>query len=350
MMPALRVEGLRKIFPVTTGIFKRKVADLIAADNVTFSVNRNEAFGIAGESGSGKTTVLRSIARLIEPTAGRVSVSVPQHPDAADGGVIDVTALDGPGLKRLRRHMQMIFQDPNTSLNDRMTVEGIIREPFEIHRMHSTRERSQRVVELLSQVGLNDGFRNRYPHELSGGQRQRIGIARALALEPSIVLADEPVSALDMSVQSQVLNLFERLRSELGLTLVIVAHDLAVLSHLCDRIAIMYLGEVVELAATRELFAEPLHPYTEALLASLPLPDPQLQRGAVLLRGSIPSPIHKPLGCSFHTRCRYAKSRCENVPPSLAEHRGDRLVTCHFAAELSLQAAPEIDLKTMGLV
>ena len=348
-MLALRVESLRKVFPVTAGIFKRKVADLVAADNVAFSVNRNETFGIAGESGSGKTTVLRSIARLVEPTAGRVTVTISGDPEAEDGGAIDVTALDSAGLKGLRRHMQMIFQDSNTSLNDRMTVEGIVREPFEIHRLYSNGERSNRVEELLSQVGLNAGFRNRYPHELSGGQRQRVGIARALALEPSIILADEPVSALDMSVQSQVLNLFERLRGALGLTLVIVAHDLAVLSHLCDRIAIMYLGEVVELAPTRELFARPLHPYTEALLASLPLPDPQRKRDRVLLRGSIPSPIHKPSGCSFHTRCMYTQGRCAVEHPQLTRLRADRLVACHFADQLSLQAAPEIDLKTMGL-
>lgn len=340
----LQVENLVKSFRVTAGVFKRKVGELVAVDHVSFMVERNETLGLAGESGSGKTTVLRSIARLIEPSNGQVLL----HP-ADDTKPVDITTLKLSQLKQLRRDVQMIFQDPNTSLNERMTVDQILREPFEIHGLLEHRERSKRIEELLERVRLNASHRNRYPHELSGGQRQRVGIARALALRPSLILADEPVSALDMSVQSQVLNLFEELKASLDLTLVLVAHDLAVLSHLCDRIAIMYLGNIVELAPTRQLFEHPLHPYTEVLLASLPLPDPRARRNRTSLTGSIPSPINKPSGCAFHTRCPYAEARCRVEVPSAREIAPGHVVACHFAEDLSLQPAPQINLTKMGL-
>lgn len=349
MIPILTVDSLTKTYPVRAGIFKKKVGELTAVDHVSFAVERNETFGIAGESGSGKTTVLRSIARLIEPTSGSVLFDVGSRNGATGHSTVDITTLNTAHLKRLRRDMQVIFQDPNTSLSERMTIDRILREPFEIHGLHTHQERSKQIEELLEQVGLNVSYRNRYPHELSGGQRQRIGIARALALRPALVLADEPVSALDMSVQSQVLNLFETLKHSFQLTLILVAHNLAVLSHLCDRIAIMYLGEIVELSPTRDLFEHPLHPYTEALLSSQPLLDPDLRRKRIILKGNIPSPVNKPSGCAFHTRCLYVQDRCKHEVPVARTITPGRLVACHFAEELSLQPAPKINLENMGI-
>jgi oligopeptide/dipeptide ABC transporter ATP-binding protein len=348
MNPLLRVEDLTKIYPVTSGLLKRKVGALTALDRVSFTVDRGETLGIAGESGSGKTTLLRVIARLIDPTSGRVILSL-ARPNGGGDPAIDIATLDQNRLKQLRRDVQVIFQDANTSLSERVTVDRILREPFEIHGLLSHRERSKRIEELLNQVGLNAGHRNRYPHELSGGQRQRVGIARALALNPTLILADEPVSALDMSVQSQVLNLFEALKRSLHLTLIVVAHDLAVLAHLSDRIAIMYLGRIVELGATEGLFEQPFHPYTEALLASLPLPDPAMRRKRLILKGAIPSPINKPSGCAFHTRCPYVQDRCRVEVPEARAIAPGRVVACHFAEQLSLLPAPRLDLARMGL-
>lgn len=343
MSALLTVEQLTKTYPVTTGIFKRKIGELVAVDGVSFMVRRNETFGIAGESGSGKTTVLRAIARLIEPDGGRVLLA------RSNDETSDITTLDLAQLKALRREVQVIFQDPNTSLNERMTVDQILHEPFAIHNLLDRKGRSERIEALLQQVGLNASHRNRFPHELSGGQRQRVGIARALALNPALILADEPVSALDMSVQSQVLNLFEELKQSLHLTLMLVAHDLAVLSHLCDRIAVMYLGRIVELAPTRALFDHPLHPYTEALLSSLPIPDPGARRERIILKGSIPSPINKPAGCAFHTRCSYVQERCRKEVPEMQFLPGGRAVACHYADDLALQPAPQVDFEKLGI-
>lgn len=327
--PLLRVEHLTKHFPITQGFFNKEVARVKAVDDVSFEVFEGECLGLVGESGSGKTTVGRCILRAIHPTDGEIEFRV-------DGQMVDVAKADGPQLKQLRKHMQLIFQDPYASLNPRMTVFDIVGEPLLVNGMSDRSEREQRVRELMAQVGLNPTHLRRYPHAFSGGQRQRIGIARGLALHPQLIVADEPVSALDVSVQAQILNLLQRLQAELGLTYIFIAHDLSVVRHICDRVAVMYVGKVVELAEVGDLFDAPRHPYTEALLAAVPLPDPTKRSGESELEGEVADPSDPPPGCAFHSRCRYAQDRCRSEIPKLREISDGRFVSCHLAEELPL--------------
>ncbi|MCS7235453.1 MAG: dipeptide ABC transporter ATP-binding protein [Armatimonadota bacterium] len=314
----LEVRDLVKHFPVTKGfLFQRAVGAVRAVDGVSFTVREGETLGLVGESGCGKTTTGRLILRLMEPTAGEVIFQ--GH---------NVFRLNKEELRRLRRDMQIIFQDPYSSLNPRMTVGDIVGEPLEIHRLARGREKLRRVQELLEIVGLSPYHVNRYPHEFSGGQRQRIGIARALAVNPKLVICDEPVSALDVSIQAQVINLLEELQREFKLTYIFIAHDLSVVKHISDRIAVMYLGKIVELAPADELFENPQHPYTEALLSAVPIPDPEVKRERIILPGDVPSPVNPPSGCRFHTRCMYAVDRCRTEEPPFQEVFPGHWVAC----------------------
>jgi oligopeptide transport system ATP-binding protein len=327
--PLVEVEDLRVYFPIREGLIReRHVGDVRAVDDVSFQLRRGETLGLVGESGCGKSTTGRAMLRLYEPTAGRVRF---------DG--IDVLSLKSDGLRLMRRRMQMIFQDPYASLNPRMTVNGIVGEPLEIHgEGGSSEERHERVREVLTTVGLNPEYGNRYPHEFSGGQRQRIGIARALALSPELIVADEPISALDVSIQAQIINLLQRLQDRLGLTYLFIAHDLSVVRHISDRIAVMYLGRIVEVAQSRELNTKPLHPYTVALLSAIPIPDPAVEatRRRIILAGDVPSPVNPPSGCRFHTRCWLRTrlgnpERCTTEDPALRSLVVGHEVACHFA-------------------
>ncbi len=314
----LEVRNLTKYYPVTRGfIFQRQVGAVKAVDGVSFVIRRGETLGLVGESGCGKTTLGRVILRLQEPTAGETIF---------EGR--DVFKLSKEEMRRLRRDMQIIFQDPYSSLNPRMTVGDIIGEPLEIHRLARGREKVRRVQELLEVVGLSPYHANRYPHEFSGGQRQRIGIARALAVHPKLIIADEPVSALDVSIQAQILNLLQELQREFGLTYLFIAHDLSVVKHISDRIAVMYLGRIVELADADELFSNPQHPYTEALLSAVPIPNPELRRERIILPGDVPSPVNPPSGCRFHTRCLYAQPSCRVEEPAFEDIGNGHFVAC----------------------
>jgi peptide/nickel transport system ATP-binding protein len=304
----LEVRNLRKLFPIRGGLLNRVVGSVQAVQDATFSLGRGEIVGLVGESGSGKSTLGRSILRLTEPTSGEVLF---------DGR--DVLALRGQEMRRMRREMQIVFQDPFASLDPRMTIEAIIGEPLSIHKLASRAERPGKIAELLELVGLSADYRKRYPHQFSGGQRQRIGIARALAVKPSFIVADEPVSALDVSVQAQIVNLIQDLQQRLGLTMLFIAHDLLVVEHLCDRVMVMYLGRIMELAPSRSLYGGPKHPYTEALLSAAPIPDPARKRERILLAGDIPSPVNPPSGCVFRTRCPYAIPECAQTVPPLRE-------------------------------
>jgi len=329
--PLLSVRDLKMWFPITSGIIlERHVGDVRAVDGVSFDIVRGETLGLVGESGCGKSTTGRAILRLYRPTGGSV---------VFDG--VELTTLEGDRLRRMRRRMQMIFQDPYASLNPRMTVGGIVGEPLSIHGIGTRREQQERVAELLDVVGLNPNFLNRYPHEFSGGQRQRIGVARALAVNPDLIVADEPVSALDVSIQAQIINLLEKLQDEFHLTYMFIAHDLSVVRHVSDWIAVMYLGGIVELVRSRELYERPLHPYSVALLSAVPIPDPVVEgrRRRIILSGDVPSPANPPAGCRFHTRCwlreRLGKpERCVAERPVLQALDGDHQVACHFAGDV----------------
>jgi len=329
-MNVLEVIDLRKHFPIRRGFLRRTVGQVRAVDGVSFHIRKGETLALVGESGCGKTTVPRCILRALRPTSGEICFTV-------DGKQVDLAALSTRALKPYRRHMQMVFQDPFSSLNPRMGVADIIGEPLLVNGMRSVDERRKRVAELLDMVQLPRAYRNRFPHAFSGGQRQRIGIARALALNPSLVVADEPVSALDVSVQAQILNLMLDLQDRLGLTYLFVAHDLSVVKHVSDRVAVMYVGRIVEIASTRALYETPKHPYTEALLSAVPKPDPRARADRVILQREVADPARPPSGCHFHPRCRYAEERCQTEVPALEEIEPTRWVSCHRARELSLR-------------
>ncbi len=317
----VQVVGLKKYFPITQGIiFQRKVADVKAVDGLDFVIQRGETLGLVGESGCGKSTTGRSILQLYRPSAGEVYFQGK-----------DLVKLQGEELRKMRRNMQMIFQDPYASLNPRMTVGDIIGEPLEVHNIAKGKEKKERVQELLNIVGLNPYFVNRYPHEFSGGQRQRIGVARALAVQPDFIVCDEPISALDVSIQAQIINLLEELQQKFHLTYLFIAHDLSVVRHISDRIAVMYLGKVVELTDRDSLYANPLHPYTKALLSAVPIPDPVVEekRERIILVGDVPSPVNPPTGCRFHTRCPLAIDICKRVDPEFRDVGGTHFVACH---------------------
>jgi oligopeptide/dipeptide ABC transporter ATP-binding protein len=317
MNTLLNVVDLKKHFPIRQGLFSRVVGQVKAVDGVGFAIREGETFGLVGESGCGKTTVGRTILRLLEPTAGRVEFAGR-----------DVAASRGDALRGLRRDMQIVFQDPFGSLNPRMTVRSIIEEGLIVHRRGGKQERLDRVQEVLGQVGLEAGYRDRYPHEFSGGQRQRISIARALVLNPRFMVLDEPLSALDVSIQSQIINLLVELREQFHLTYLFISHDLSVVEYISDRVAVMYLGELVEVAASRELYANPLHPYTKILLSSIPRMDPASKRKRIVLEGDVPSPVHPPAGCRFHPRCPLAMEICKRVSPGPQDFAG-HWVRCH---------------------
>ena len=318
--PLIEVKNLKKYFPIRKGVLQREVARVHAVDDVSFAVNEGETIGLVGESGCGKSTLGRCIVRLLEPTEGDV---------VFQGRSIG--KLGARSLRPLRRQMQMVFQDPYASLNPRKRVGTIVSDPLRIHRIGDRKERKKQVEELLEAVGLSPEHYNRFPHEFSGGQRQRIGVARALALRPKLVVADEPVSALDVSIQAQMINLLEELQDEFRLTYVFIAHDLGVVRHVSDRIAVMYLGRIMELSPAEELYERPIMPYTEALLSAVPIPDPDLsdQRERIVLEGDVPSPINPPSGCRFHPRCRYATEICSQVDPPLADYGNGHLAACH---------------------
>lgn len=336
--PLLEVRGLKKHYPVGHGLLRRSTAQVKAVDGIDFILKEREVLGLVGESGCGKTTAGKTILRLVEPTGGKVLfTSREDNPHSSTTRVVDVTKASRKTLKSLRREMQIIYQDPNSSLNGRMNVAAIVGEPLYIHGLHNTRERREIVRDLLVAVGLRPEQMNQYPYQFSGGQRQRIAIARALTLRPRLIIADEPVSALDVSVQAQVLQLLRELKERLGLTYLFITHDLSVVRYITDRVAVMYLGRIIESAATEALFNTPMHPYTEALMSAVPVPDPDFKRKRIILPGDVPNPIDPPAGCHFHERCRYARDLCRKQSPEYRDIGGEHFVACHFAGQISLR-------------
>jgi oligopeptide/dipeptide ABC transporter ATP-binding protein len=319
--PLLSVEHLKKYFPVHGGVFSRVAAYVKAVDDVSFTINKGETFGLVGESGCGKTTVGRTVLRLLEPDEGTIRFDS-----------IDLMSLGKEDLRQKRRDMQIIFQDPYASLNPRMTVRSIVGEPFAIHHIAGGSEREGRLAELLKTVGLDPSVMNRYPHEFSGGQRQRIGIARALALKPKLIVADEPVSALDVSIQAQIINLLADLQEQLGLTYLFISHAIPVIEHISTRIGVMYLGKLVEVGTSAQICTAPKHPYTQALLKAVPIPDPAAQKERVILSGDVPTPLNPPSGCRFHTRCPVAVDRCKTEEPPLRQLEDGRDAACHLVS------------------
>ncbi|MGE7948719.1 ABC transporter ATP-binding protein [Lysinibacillus sp. NPDC093688] len=315
----LKVDGLKKYFPIRKGVLNKQVGDVKAVDDVSFEVFEGETLGIVGESGCGKSTTGRLLMRLLEPTEGKIEFA---------GKAI--SELSNNEMRKARRDIQMIFQDPYASLNPRHNIGKILEEPLIVHGMGNAKERKQKVLELLEIVGLNEYHVKRYPHQFSGGQRQRIGIARALMTNPRLIIADEPVSALDVSIQAQVLNLLQNLQKDLKLTYIFISHDLGVVRHISNRVGVMYLGKIVELTASEDLYAEPLHPYTQALLSSVPVPDPTFEREQLIISGDIPSASNPPSGCTFHTRCPFKKEECSQVVPKMQEVKPGHYVACHL--------------------
>jgi peptide/nickel transport system ATP-binding protein len=328
--PLLQVTNLRKYFPIQKGFLRKTIGHVRAVDDVSFSVAEGETLGLVGESGCGKTTTSRCILRALVPTSGEVLFRTQA------GDVVDLSRLTRSDLRPLRSQMQMVFQDPYGSLNPRMTLLEIVGEPMLVHGVSDRKERTERVAELLRLVGLRPEYMSRFPHAFSGGQRQRIGIARALSVHPRLVVADEPVSALDVSVQAQILNLMLDLQKRLGLTYLFVAHNLSVVRHICDRVAVMYVGKIVETAPTLEIYSAPKHPYTAALMAAVPVADPRVHIGSVELKGEVPSPANPPSGCYFHPRCAYAVDECRTRAPEYRETSPGHFVACHRADELHL--------------
>ena len=340
LRPLVEVRGLKMYFPITAGIFRRKVGDVKAVDDVSFTIYEGETLGLVGESGCGKSTCGRAVLRLYEPTAGSIRIA---------GTEIATAGFDS--LRAMRPAMQMVFQDPQACLNPRMTVAGIIGEPLDEHTTLTRRDKLARIYELMDQVGLNRTFANRYPHEFSGGQRQRIGIARALALNPKFIVCDEPIAALDVSIQAQVVNLLEELQDRLGLTYLFISHDLSMVRHIADRVAVMYLGKIVELAPRESLFGSPQHPYTQALLSAVPEPDPMVEatRRRIIIGGDVPSPANPPKGCNFCTRCPKVMDICREVEPEFQEIAPGRHVACHLVAQASQTAGQAAASEASGI-
>ncbi|WP_432360818.1 ABC transporter ATP-binding protein [Sporosarcina sp. UB5] len=322
--PLLKVENLKKYFPVKKGMFGKTIGYVKAVDDISFFVNEGETLGIVGESGCGKSTTGRVLMRLLEPTDGKIEFNGK-----------DLTSLSDEEMRKTRRDIQMVFQDPYASLNPRHTIGKILEEPLIVHGVSDPKERKKKVRDFLEVVGLNAYYARRYPHQFSGGQRQRIGIARALMTNPKLIIADEPVSALDVSIQAQVLNLMQDLQKEFNLTYIFIAHDLGVVRHISDRVAVMYLGKMVEVADSERLYEKPLHPYTQALLSAVPVPDPDFQKEQIIIEGDIPNPADPPTGCTFHTRCPFKMDICTKVPPRLMEQTTGHFVACHLYENVS---------------